>query len=62
MVWEPFAIALAFGLLVSATLYFVLLWPGREPPDTEPEPEHDARHPVRPGAVADPSRPGDGIA
>jgi hypothetical protein len=33
MVWEPFIIALVFGLLVSAALYFMLLWPGREPPD-----------------------------
>jgi hypothetical protein len=59
MVWEPFAIALAFGLLVSATLYFVLLWPGREPPDAAPEPDREARPPA---PMADPSRPGDGIA
>lgn len=31
MIWAPFALALFFGLLISATLYFVLVWPSREP-------------------------------
>lgn len=26
-------IAVVFGLLISAALYFILLWPGREPDD-----------------------------
>lgn len=30
--------AVVFGLLVSAALYFMLLWPGREPPEPAPEP------------------------
>lgn len=33
MIWEPFALAIAFGLLVSAALYFIFLWPGRDPDD-----------------------------
>lgn len=33
MIWEPFALAIFFGLLVSAGLYFIFLWPGREPDD-----------------------------
>lgn len=33
MVWQPFAIAVAFGLVVSAGLYFILLWPQVEPDD-----------------------------
>ncbi|GAB4511233.1 MAG: hypothetical protein Tsb0020_28990 [Haliangiales bacterium] len=37
------AVALVFGLLVSAVLYFVLLWPRREP--IEPGREANARPP-----------------
>ncbi len=33
MVWGPIYLAIAFGLLVSAMLYFVFLWPAREPAD-----------------------------
>lgn len=29
----PFLLAAFFGLLTSALLYFVLIWPSREPPD-----------------------------
>jgi hypothetical protein len=62
MVWEPFVIALVFGLLVSAALYFVLLWPGREPPDAEAEAEHEALRTRGPASMADESRPGERIA
>ena len=31
MVWEPFALAVGLGLLVSAALYFTLAWPEVEP-------------------------------
>lgn len=31
----PLVIAVVFGLLISAALYFILLWPGREPDDDE---------------------------
>lgn len=27
MVWEPYALAVIFGLVVSVAIYFVLLWP-----------------------------------
>jgi len=33
--WSPYALALLFGVAVSALLYFVFLWPAREPPDDE---------------------------
>lgn len=44
VVWEPFALAILFGLLVSAAIYFIVMWPQVEPDD-------DAE-PV--GAVAEP--------
>jgi hypothetical protein len=53
MVWGPFFIALVFGLLVSAALYFVLLWPGREPPedpDANPDADPDAHLDAHPDA------------
>jgi hypothetical protein len=33
MVWGPFILALVFGVLISATIYFIFLWPSREPDD-----------------------------
>jgi hypothetical protein len=33
--WQPFALALVFGLLVSATMHFMFVWPRREPPDDD---------------------------
>ena len=38
MVWEPYALAIVFGLLVSAAIYFVVMWPQVEPD----EPDEDA--------------------
>lgn len=35
MVWEPFAIAVVFGLVVSAGLYFIVMWPQVEPDDDD---------------------------
>ncbi|MDQ3339952.1 MAG: hypothetical protein M4D80_32735 [Myxococcota bacterium] len=35
MIWEPFAMALVLGLLMSAGLYFAYLWPSVEPDDDE---------------------------
>ena len=35
MVWEPFAIAVVFGLVVSAGLYFIVMWPQVEPHDDD---------------------------
>lgn len=31
MTLAPYLLALTFGLLISALLYFVLVWPAREP-------------------------------
>lgn len=33
MSWAPIGIALVFGLLISATLHFIFIWPAREPED-----------------------------
>lgn len=33
VVWEPFALALGAGLLISVGIYFIFVWPGREPED-----------------------------
>ena len=33
MVWEPFALAVMMGLLVSAAIYFIVMWPQVEPDD-----------------------------
>lgn len=40
MALAPFLLAAFFGLLISALLYFVLVWPAREPGD-----EDDLDHP-----------------
>ena len=37
MVWEPFALALLFGLLISAGIYFVVMWPQVAPDDDTPD-------------------------
>jgi len=36
VIWGPFLLALALGLLVSAGLYFAYLWPQVEPEDPAP--------------------------
>lgn len=35
MVWEPYALAVVFGLAVSAAIYFVIMWPQVEPDDDD---------------------------
>lgn len=35
MVWEPFLLAIGFGLAVSAAIYFAILWPQVEPLDDD---------------------------
>jgi hypothetical protein len=35
VVWEPFALAILFGLLVSAAIYFIVMWPQVEPDDED---------------------------
>jgi hypothetical protein len=37
VIWGPFLLALALGLVVSAGLYFAYLWPQVEPEDPAPE-------------------------
>lgn len=44
VVWEPFALAIFMGLLVSAAIYFIVMWPQVEPDEdkddgTAAEPE-----------------------
>jgi hypothetical protein len=39
MVWEPFALAVVFGLVISAGIYFVFLWPQVAPDDDAPDGE-----------------------
>jgi len=38
VVWEPFALAIVFGLLVSAAIYFIVMWP-QVAPDEDDEDE-----------------------
>jgi hypothetical protein len=40
MISDPFIIALMLGLVVSAGLWFIFIWPSQEPPDDD-EP-HDS--------------------
>jgi len=35
MVWEPFLLAIGFGIAVSAAIYFAILWPRVEPLDDD---------------------------
>jgi ABC-type branched-subunit amino acid transport system permease subunit len=35
VIWEPFALALVLGLIVSAGLYFAYMWPTVEPVDED---------------------------
>ena len=35
MIWEPFALALLFGLLISAAITFIFVWPHFEPEDPD---------------------------
>jgi hypothetical protein len=47
VVWEPFALAIFFGLLVSAAIYFIVMWP-------QVEPDADAADAEPVGAAAEP--------
>lgn len=31
MIWEPFALAILFGLIISGGIYFIFVWPRIEP-------------------------------
>lgn len=56
MIWEPFALAVVLGLLVSAGLYFAYLWPAVAPDDDIdpdlPEPERVPEPAPAPEATA----------
>jgi hypothetical protein len=38
VVWEPYALAVIFGIVVSTAIYFVVMWPQVEPDDDEDDP------------------------
>jgi len=42
MTWAPFALAVLFGLIVSAGIYFTMMWPDVEPREVD-EDEDRAR-------------------
>jgi hypothetical protein len=49
VIWAPFLLALALGLVISAGLYFAYLWPEptSEPaPDPEPQPQAQPEQPA----------------
>jgi hypothetical protein len=46
----PFLLAAFFGLLISALLYFVFMWPSREPPEPDTDSEA-AEHGPDPGTL-----------
>jgi hypothetical protein len=35
MTWAPVALAIVFGLIVSAGIYFTIMWPEVEPKDDD---------------------------
>ena len=57
MTLAPFLLAAVFGLLISALLYFVLIWPSREPPEADDDDDSDAG---RAGSQAGTQEPGAG--
>lgn len=52
MVWEPFALAVVFGLLISAGIYFIVMWPQVAPDDDLPEATALAGEPAAEAAPA----------
>jgi hypothetical protein len=46
VIWEPFAMALVLGLLMSAGLYFAYLWPSVEPDDDADAEDEEAQAPA----------------
>ncbi len=53
MVWEPFALAVVMGLLVSAAIYFIVMWPQVEPLDPDDQVDDEV-----PAATATGDAPG----
>lgn len=62
VIWGPFLLALALGLIVSAGLYFAYLWPQVEPLDddeaTPPAPAGEAEPEAERPSPASESSPG----
>jgi len=54
VIWEPFALALVLGLVVSAGLYFAYLWPSVEPAEPGEPGEPGARGPDLPSPPSEP--------
>jgi len=52
MTWAPFALAVGFGLIVSAGIYFTIMWPDVEPDDDD---DGDEADPAPAGADDDPA-------
>ena len=52
VIWGPFLLALALGIIVSAGLYFAYLWPQVEPDDDLAD-ETDAPAPTAAAPAAD---------
>ena len=42
VIWGPFLLALALGLVVSAGLYFAYMWPQVEPQNDDDDEDADA--------------------
>jgi hypothetical protein len=57
VVWEPFAIAIVFGLVVSAGLYFIVMWPQVEPDEDNDDQVPLAPEPPAPVSVSMPAQP-----
>ena len=45
MLWEPYALAIVLGLVISAGLYFAILWPHVAPDDDADAPAPPASAP-----------------
>lgn len=57
MIWGPFLLALALGLVVSAGLYFAYLWPSVEPAEPIDAAADDAPAAAPPEPAAAPPEP-----
>jgi hypothetical protein len=58
VIWGPFLLALALGLVVSAGLYFAYLWPQVEPDDDAADQAGGGSEvAVAPDAAAEPPAP-----
>ena len=52
MIWQPYLLAVVFGLAVSAGIYAAFLWPRVEPQDDDDD-DGDRGQGDAPGAVSD---------